>query len=103
MRINPKFSKAINNIGVLLYKEKNYVDSAKKFEITLDVDPQYHEVYSNKGAAYNKAKNYEKAIESLEKAIELIPELEKYFNIDMSMVSFEKKDLPAYFNIKSIY
>ena len=37
-----------------------------------------------------------------EKAIELIPELEKYFNIDMSMVSFEKKDLPAYFNIKSV-
>ena len=37
-----------------------------------------------------------------EKAIELIPELEKYFNIDMSMVSFEKKDLPAYFNIKNI-
>tara|TARA_E500000331_G_scaffold206492_1_gene198054 strand:- start:832 stop:1101 length:270 start_codon:yes stop_codon:yes gene_type:complete len=37
-----------------------------------------------------------------EKAIELIPELEEYFTIDMSMVSFEKKDLPAYFNIKNI-
>ena len=37
-----------------------------------------------------------------ERAIGLIPELEEYFNIDMSIVSFEKKDLPAYFNIKNV-
>lgn len=34
-----------------------------------------------------------------EKAIQLIPELESMFNIDMSIDSFIKNDLPYYFNI----
>lgn len=38
-------------------------------------------------------------IQTREKAIQLIPELENMFNIDMSIDSFIKNDLPYYFNI----
>ena len=38
----------------------------------------------------------------IEKACDRIPELEDYFNIDMSLESFQKMDLTAYFNIKKI-
>ena len=39
----------------------------------------------------------------LEKVINEIPVLEEYFNIDMTLESFVKKDLPKYFNIKKKY
>ena len=35
VRVNPKYAKAINNIGVVLYKQKRYKESAQIFEIAL--------------------------------------------------------------------
>ena len=75
IRLNPKYSEAINNLGTVYYARKNYRRSITQYKRALALTPQSASIYSNLGTAYFARKNYKMASEAYEKALSLDPEV----------------------------
>jgi tetratricopeptide (TPR) repeat protein len=73
-----------NSLGEQYYKNKDYANAIRYYQIALDQDPQYGQAYSNLGLAYKKANKYAEAIWSNRKAIEFgnnTTKANSYYNI----------------------
>ncbi len=120
IKLNPKYTKAINNLAILFYNIKMYEQSAKIFQVALDIDPNFIEVYSNMGAALNKAKKYDEAIKALETAIQKSPkhagaytnlgnvynklyEYKKAIKMHEKSIKLDPKGCNAYSNVATSY
>ena len=75
VRLNPKYSEAINNLGTVYYAKKSYRRAINQYEKALKLTPLSASIYSNLGTAQFARKQYERASLSYRKALELDPEV----------------------------
>lgn len=75
IKLNPKYSEAINNLGAIHYAKKSYRRAITLYRRALDVAPRSASIYSNLGTAYFARKKYAEAFDSYQKALQLDPEV----------------------------
>lgn len=75
VKLNPKYSEAINNLGTFWYARKNFKRAIALYRKALEVAPKSASIYSNLGTAYFARKRYKEAIETYQIALQLDPEV----------------------------
>jgi tetratricopeptide (TPR) repeat protein len=75
VKLNPKYSEAINNLGTVWYARKNFRRAITYYRRALNHAPQSASIYSNLGTAFFARKKYKEAIESYQTALKLDPEV----------------------------
>jgi energy-converting hydrogenase Eha subunit A len=69
--LNPFFTEAYNNLGVIYGKARLYEEAIEIFNRSISFDPGRATTYSNRGRSYFHIGQYDKALEDLNKAIAL--------------------------------
>jgi pentatricopeptide repeat protein len=80
VKMNPKYSEAINNLGTVYYAKKNPKKAGGYYEKALKIAPESASIWSNLGTAYFARKKYKEAFASYEKALSLDPEVFEHRN-----------------------
>ncbi|MBI4906174.1 MAG: tetratricopeptide repeat protein [Acidobacteria bacterium] len=75
VKLNPKYSEAINNLGAIHYAKKSYRRAISFYKKALQFAPRSASIYSNLGTAFFARKKYNDAFENYQKALELDPEV----------------------------
>lgn len=75
VKLNPKYSEALNNLGTYYYARKNYRRAITNYRRALVLAPKSASIYSNLGTAFFARKKYAEASEAYQKALELDPEV----------------------------
>jgi tetratricopeptide (TPR) repeat protein len=76
VKLNPKYSDAINNLGTIYYGEKRYRKSITYYRKAMHCSPSPSAtIASNIGSAYFARKKYSDAAEWYEKAVRIDPEV----------------------------
>jgi len=75
VKLNPKYSEAINNLGTYWYARKNYRRAITFYKRALVITPLSASVHSNLGTALFARKKYDDAIAEYQRALELDPEV----------------------------
>ena len=75
VKLNPKYSEALNNLGTYFYARKNYRRAITQYRRALVLAPKSASIYSNLGTAYFARKKYAEASEAYQHALELDPEV----------------------------
>ena len=69
------YAEAMNNLGVIYYKDAKYGKAIKQYEKALQLRPDFASFYSNMGAAYFAKKEFEEASTNYAKALEIDPDI----------------------------
>jgi tetratricopeptide (TPR) repeat protein len=75
IKLDSKYSEAINNLGTIYYAQKDYGRAIKYYKRALKSAPASASVYSNLGSAYFGRKDYKTATECYQRALELDPDV----------------------------
>jgi len=75
IKLDPKYSEAINNLGTIYYAEKSYKHSISLYKRALKYGTPTASIYANMGAAYFSRKDYKRASLSYEEALKLDPDV----------------------------
>ncbi len=75
VKLDPKFSEAINNLGTISYAEKSYRRAIGYYKRALRYSSPTASIYANMGAAYFGRKDYRHAAENYEEALRLDPDV----------------------------
>lgn len=75
IKLNPKYSEAINNLGTIYYSQKSYRRAIGCYKRSLRYTNPTASIYANLGAAYLSRKNYKQASEYYEEALKLDPDV----------------------------
>jgi tetratricopeptide (TPR) repeat protein len=75
VKLNPKYSEAINNLGTVYYAQKSYRRAINQYKKALKENPNSASIYSNLGTAYFARKKYKEAFESYQQALALDSEV----------------------------
>lgn len=75
IKLNPKYSEAINNLGTVYYAKRSYRKAVGYYKKALKLNPNSASIYSNLGTAYFARKKYKDAFTCYVKALELDPEV----------------------------
>jgi tetratricopeptide (TPR) repeat protein len=75
IKLNPKYSEAVNNLGTVHYANKSYRRAVGQYNKALKLNPNSASIYSNLGTAQFARKKYKQAMEAYEKALSLDPEV----------------------------
>lgn len=76
IKLNPKYSDAINNLGTIFYSEKRYRQAVKYYRRAMRCAPSPSAtVAANIGSAYFARRKYSDAAEWYEKAMKIDPEI----------------------------
>jgi tetratricopeptide (TPR) repeat protein len=75
VKLDPKYSEAINNLGTIYYAQKDYGRAIKYYRRALKAGPGSASVYSNLGSAYFGRKDYKTATECYSQALALDPDV----------------------------
>lgn len=70
---NPRDDKALNLLGLVAYKLREYDSAIDLFESAVQLNEQNHSYYHNLGIAFKECKKYKEAIKCLQRTIELNP------------------------------
>jgi Flp pilus assembly protein TadD len=73
IKLDPKYSEAINNLGTIYYANKNYRRAISYYKRALRDAPPSASIYSNLGSAYFARKDYKSATTYYSKALQLDP------------------------------
>ncbi len=73
LEINPKNSRALNDIGNAYYNLGNYSDAIEYFDKALELDPKDPIALRGKGYAHYDLEDYREAIECFDKALQIVP------------------------------
>ena len=80
IRLDAKYSEAINNLGTIYYAEKRYGKATTSYKRALKLAPGSASIYSNLGTAYFAEKKYKEAWEAYNTAFQLDPEVFEHRN-----------------------
>ena len=80
IEINPDFSEAYNNLGVVYYKQGNHTDAIKCYKKAIEINPSNSTAYNNLGLVYGKQGNPSDAIKNFIKTIEINPDFSEAYN-----------------------
>jgi tetratricopeptide (TPR) repeat protein len=75
VKLNPKYSEAINNLGTIYYAKKSYRRAVGQYNKALKLSPNSASIHSNLGYAHFARRKYEPAMESFNKALMLDPQV----------------------------
>ncbi len=75
VKINPKYSEAINNLGTVYYAQKSYRRAINQYKKALKENPNSASIFSNLGTAHFARKKYKEAFEAYQQALALDPEV----------------------------
>lgn len=75
IKLDPKYSEAINNLGTIYYAQKSYRRAIGYYKRSLRYAPPSASIYANLGAAYFGRKDYKEATDYYEKALQLDPDV----------------------------
>src|SRR3984957_16434922 len=75
LRVDPKYSEAVNNLGTIYYAKKSYRRAIGQYKKALRLNPESASVWSNLGTGYFARKEYERAAEAWQTALKLNPEV----------------------------
>ncbi len=75
IKLDPKYSEAINNLGTIYYADKSYKHSISLYKRALRYGPPTASIYANMGAAYFSRKDYKRASLCYEQALKLDPDV----------------------------
>lgn len=75
IKINPKYSEAINNLGTIYYAKRSYRRAANQYKKALKLAPESASIHSNLGTALFARKKYDEAFEAYRQALALDPEV----------------------------
>jgi Tfp pilus assembly protein PilF len=74
--LNPKFTEAYNNLGMIYGKARIYDQAIEIFSKSISLDPKHATSFNNRGRTYIYLGQYEKALEDLNRAIALNHDLD---------------------------
>ncbi len=80
IRLNPKYSEAINNLGTIFYARKNFRRSVSLYNRALRLTPNSASIISNLGTAQFARKKYKEAFDAYQQALALDPEVFEHRN-----------------------
>jgi tetratricopeptide (TPR) repeat protein len=80
VKVNHRYSEAINNLGTIYYAQKNYRRAIRLYEQALEIAPDSASIHSNLGTALFARKKYPEAIDHYQKALALDPEVFEHHN-----------------------
>jgi tetratricopeptide (TPR) repeat protein len=80
LRLNPKYSEALNNLGTIYYHKRSYRRAISFYNKALKIAPQSASIYSNLGTAWFARKKYKEASEAYQTALKLDPEVFEHRN-----------------------
>jgi tetratricopeptide (TPR) repeat protein len=75
IKLNKKYSDAINNVGTIYYAQKKYRTAIARYEKALQYAPDSASIWSNLGTAWYARGKYEEMSKAYAKALELDPEV----------------------------
>jgi tetratricopeptide (TPR) repeat protein len=75
VKLDPKYSEAINNLGTIYYAQKSYRRAIGYYKRALRYTSPTASIYANLGAAYFGRKDYKHATECYEEALKLDPDV----------------------------
>jgi len=75
IKLDPKYSEAVNNLGTIYYARKSYRRAVSQYNKALRLAPSSASIYSNLGTAQFARKKYEKALEAYQQALALDPDV----------------------------
>lgn len=75
LKIDPKYSEAVNNLGTIYYAKKKYRSAINRYNAALKLKPDSASYYSNLGTAYFARKDYVKAAGAYQTAVKLDPDI----------------------------
>jgi len=75
IKLDPKYSEAVNNLGTVYYARKSYRRAVSQYNKALKLAPSSASIYSNLGTAQFARKKYDKAIEAYQQALALDPDV----------------------------
>jgi tetratricopeptide (TPR) repeat protein len=75
LKLNPKYSEAINNLGTVYYSKRRFRKAIGQYHKALKLSPNSASIYSNLGTAQFARKKYQEASEAYQKALALDPEV----------------------------
>ena len=80
IKINPRYSEAINNLGTVYYARKSYRRCVGLYKRALKLAPASASIYSNLGTAYFARKKYKDAAAAYQEALRLDPDIFEHRN-----------------------
>ena len=75
VKLDPKYSEAINNLGTIYYSQKSYRRAIGLYKRALRYSQPSASVYANLGAAYFARKDFKDATQCYEEALKLDPDV----------------------------
>ena len=75
LKLDPKYSEAINNLGTVDYAQKKYRSAINRYRAALKIKPDTASYYSNMGTAYFARKDYKNASLAYQTALKLDPDV----------------------------
>jgi len=75
LKLDPKYSEAINNLGTIFYAQKKYRAAINKYNAALKIKPDTASYYSNLGTAWFARKDYKKAALAYQTAVKIDPDI----------------------------
>ena len=80
IRLDAKYSEAVNNLGTIYYAEKRYSKAISSYKHALKLAPASASIFSNLGTAYFAEKKYKEAWEAYNTAFQIDPEVFEHRN-----------------------
>ena len=75
LKVDPKYSEAMNNVGTIYYARKSYGGAIRRYKAAIRLKPDTASYYSNLGTAYFARKDYKNAALMYQTAIKLDPDI----------------------------
>lgn len=85
IELDPKFSKAYNNLGNMYYALQEYEEAIKHFSKAIELSPQDAEPYCSRGALYFDLNKFKEAKTDIEKSITLNPKYAQAYRLNGSL------------------
>jgi tetratricopeptide (TPR) repeat protein len=73
VRIDPKYAKAWNRLGLAYENSKQYGKAIEAYQQAVRIDPEFAVAWYNLGRAYNETKLYAKANDAFQQAVRIDP------------------------------
>jgi tetratricopeptide (TPR) repeat protein len=99
MKLNPKYSEAINNLGTVYYAQKSYGRAIGLYKRALRYSEPSASVYANLGAAYFARKDFKDAMQWYQGALQLDPDVFEHHSTFGTLMQERTVDERATFHL----
>ena len=73
VKTSPNCARALNNLGIEYYKQKDYAQAERLYQKAVKIQPSYEKAFYNLGNIYRVKEDYSRAISMYQKAAQLNP------------------------------